>query len=139
MLENMAMFWFVGSAVVALFAFLSVASWASIRAEERKTLERYALLRKLAEQPAESARLILEQLREEEQRTLEKRKVRESGQRLERIQAGVILVAVGIGLVVMLETLADEPGLWTVGLIPGLIGVVVALFALFSPRRREES
>lgn len=132
MLENVAMFMFIGTAVAALFAFLSVASWAGIRAEERKTVERYALLRKVAEQPGESARLVLERLRAEDEKAAERRAMRQSRQRLEKIQAGVVLLVIGGGLAVMLETVGDSPGLWTVGLIPALVGVVLALFAWFS-------
>jgi hypothetical protein len=132
MLENVAMFWFIGAVVVALFAFLSVASWAGIRAEERKTVERYALLRKVAEQPGESARLVLERLRAEDESAAERRAARQARQRLEKIQAGVVLIVVGLGLAVMLETVGDQRGLWTVGLIPGLVGVVLMLFTWFS-------
>jgi Flp pilus assembly protein TadB len=132
MLENLAMFWFIGAVVVALFAFLSVASWAGIRAEERKTVERYTLLRKVAEQPGESARLVLERLRAEDEEAAERRAARRSRQRLEKIQAGVVLIVVGVGLGVMLEAVGDSDGLWTVGLIPGLVGVVLVLFSWFS-------
>lgn len=139
MLENVAMFWFIGAAVVALFAFLSVASWAGIRAEERKTVERYALLRKVAEQPGESARLVLERLRAEDDRAAERRAAREFRRRREQIQGAVVLIATGVGLGTMVETLSDERGLWTVGLIPALIGAVLLVFAWFSHPGRNRS
>jgi hypothetical protein len=136
MLENVAQFLFIGAAVVAVFAFLSVASWASIRADERKTLERYALLRKLAEQPTETARVILEELREEEERRRQARAARQAESWLERLQGGFIVVAVGVGLMVMLEALEPQRGLWTVGLIPAFVGVVLIFFAYFTRRTR---
>lgn len=136
-MEKVAMFLFVSTLVVAVFAFLSVASWAGIRAEERKTLERMALLRKLADQPAESARLVLEHVREEDLRRDRRRALRAQVKWRDGLQMGLVLVAVGVGLGVMLEALSDKPGIWSIGVVPGLVGIVVAIFALMSRPKAE--
>jgi hypothetical protein len=43
---------------------------------------------------------------------------------------GLVTLAVGISLGVMLYYVADEPGVWAVGLIPGAIGLALLLSAL---------
>jgi hypothetical protein len=134
MWDDVAQFLFIGAAVVAVFAFLSVASWAGIRAGERKALERYALLRKLAELPTESARLILEDLRNDEERKRQARAAKQAESWVERLQGGFVVGAVGIGLMVMLQSLEPGQGLWSVGLIPTLVGLVMIVFALFTRR-----
>lgn len=53
---------------IGVFGFLAMGAWASARASERKAQARYALLAKAVEQPAESARLVIEFLREDEAR-----------------------------------------------------------------------
>jgi hypothetical protein len=42
---------------------------------------------------------------------------------------GLVTLAVGIGLGVMLYYIADENGVWAVGMIPGAIGVALLLSA----------
>ena len=43
---------------------------------------------------------------------------------------GLVTLAVGVGLGVFLHLVADEPGVWAVGAIPGAIGVALLLSAL---------
>lgn len=130
-----AFFLFLGAGAVALFAFLSTAHWATTRSEERKALERFALLRKVAEQPGDSARMVLEQLREDERRRDALREVRRERTRHARLQAGVMLIVIGMSLSVMVTRIEPEPGIWTVGLIPFGIGLVIAVFALVDKLR----
>jgi len=40
---------------------------------------------------------------------------------------GLVTLAVGISLSVMLHYIADEPGVWAVGLIPGAIGIALLI------------
>jgi hypothetical protein len=48
---------------------------------------------------------------------------------------GLVTLAVGISLSVMLYYIADEPGVWAVGVIPGAIGIALLLSAfLVRPR-----
>lgn len=136
-MEKVALFLFISTVVVAVFAFLSVASWAGIRSEERRALERMALLRKLADQPVESARLVLGHIRDEDERR-ERRHAQQARLRWrEGLQTGLIFVAVGVGIGVTLAALSDKPGIWAIGVVPALIGVVVALFALMSRPKAE--
>jgi hypothetical protein len=135
--EDVAMFMFVASAVTALFAFLSIASWAGIRAQERKTIERYALLRKIADGPTESARLVLDMMREEDARSAVRQRRREKKARRDALMAGTVVTAVGVALGIMLAAVSPEDATWTVGLIPTAVGVVVTAFAYFG--RPQES
>jgi hypothetical protein len=136
-MEKVALFLFIATVVVAVFAFLSVASWAGIRSEERRALERMALLRKLADQPVESARLVLDHVRDEDLRREQRRAQRARLKWRDGLQAGLILVAVGVGLGGMVEAVSDKPGIWSIGLVPTLVGLVVATFALASRPKAE--
>lgn len=129
-----AMFLFLAAGAVGLFAFLSIAAWSGTQAGERKARDRFALLKTLAEAPGENAQRVLDLLREEDER---QRIRREREERKGYLVGGLILIAVGVALGVMLLAVAGgRSGTWTVGLIPGLIGVVLAAVGVFySPRR----
>jgi uncharacterized protein DUF6249 len=129
-MDDFGQFLFLAAGAVGLFAYLSVVHWADARTRDRQARDRLALLRRIAEQSPESAQLVVEQLRQEEAiaREHERREARKS--RRKEMQAGVILVALGIGFGVMFAVVASkrEP-VWIVGLIPILVGVVVFAFA----------
>ena len=116
---------------IGVFAFLAVGAWAGARASERKAQARYALLAKAAEQPGESAKAVLEFLREDEAR-----REREKATRARRggLQSGAILFAAGLGLSTFLHYIMpnDAKPVWPVGLMLILIGIVVGGFAYFS-------
>ena len=116
-----AMFLFLAAASVAVFAFLSIAVWVSAPAQERKSRDRIALLKTLAESPSENATRVLDMLREEEERRRERK---ERDERKGYILGGLITMAVGVGLAAMLMILGSH-GSWSVGLIPFLIGGVL--------------
>jgi cytochrome c-type biogenesis protein CcmH/NrfG len=122
---------FLAAGAVALFTFLSIAAWSDARARERRTTERYALLRQLAEHPAESAQRVIDYLREEDARLEAEARQKAEKERQGSRGTGVILIATGIGLGVMVASLAPERNAWTVGLIPLLIGVAI----LFTGKR----
>jgi hypothetical protein len=129
-----AMFVFLAAGAVGLFAFLSIAAWAGSQAGERKARDRFALLKALAEVPGENAERVLALLREQEEREGVRR---EREERKGYLVGGLILIAVGLALGVMLGMVAGgKSGTWTVGLIPGLIGVVLTGVAVFSAPRR---
>lgn len=51
---------------------------------------------------------------------------------------GLVTLAVGISLGLMLYYVADEPGVWTVGAIPGAIGIALLLSSfLIRPRNGD--
>jgi Flp pilus assembly protein TadB len=122
MQPNAAMFLFIAAVVVAVFAFLSIAAWTGAQSQERKARDRYALLKVLAEQPGENAQRVLEALREQER---EERQRKETEEQRGYVIGGLATIASGIGISVMVATLAARPGAWTVGLIPLLVGVVL--------------
>jgi hypothetical protein len=55
------------------------------------------------------------------------------------LRRGLIWVALGTGLMILLKKVGDEPGLWTLGLIPALIGAayLVCWAAGLTRERRE--
>ena len=127
---NVALFLFLGAAVVAVFAFCSIVVWVSAPLRERQARERLALLRALAENPGENALRVLEFLREEDARRAMNRARQD---RRGWIVGGLIMMAVGAGLGGMLLAIGAR-GDWTVGLIPFLIGCVLATVgALMKP------
>lgn len=121
MSSDTALFLFLAAASIGLFAFLSIAVWASAPAQERQKRDRMALLKTLAETPGENAVRVLDMLREEEQK---KRDRKDRDERKGFILGGLITMAVGIGLGIML-LIMDHHGAWSLGLIPLLIGAVL--------------
>ena len=141
-MRNAAVFIFLAAAAIAFFGFLIAHHWIDARTAERKARERFALLRKLSEQPAESVQRLIDLVREDDEREA-RREARERAQaRLEELKAGVILVAAGISVAIFLASLTSTKPLWTVGFIPAAVGVGVFGFAYFSGdrggSRREE-
>ncbi len=56
------------------------------------------------------------------------------------LRRGLIWLALGVGLAVPVQRLADEPGIWTVGLVPALIGAAYLLcWAVGLARERREA
>jgi hypothetical protein len=118
---NAALFLFLAATVIALFAFSSIVVWVSTPARERQARDRLALLKTLAEHPGEHTRQVLDFLREEDEARARKK---EREDQRGWIVGGLIVIAVGVGLGVMLGILGDR-GDWTVALIPFLIGCVL--------------
>lgn len=118
---NAAMFLFLAAAVVAVFAFLSIAVWVSAPAQERRARDRMELLKTVAAQQGENASRVLDMLQAEDRRREERRREEE---RRGHILGGLILVAVGVGVGVLLA-LTREGAIWSVGLMLVLIGCVL--------------
>jgi len=117
-------------AMVAIFTFLSIAVWSEERRKEREAHYRNELMKKMLEQPGPAADRILDLMRGEEERaTAQKREGRRLG--------GLVTMAVGVGLALLFWALSPGTGLWTVGLIPFLIGAVIFLFSIFGSRPQE--
>lgn len=123
MWTNTASFLFLAAGAVSLFAFLSVAVWVGAQAHERKARDRFALLKTLAENPGEHSQRVMDLLRQQEE-TAALRKERE--ERRGYLVGGLACIAVGVALSVMVASIDGKPGVWTVGLIPLLVGVVLA-------------
>lgn len=127
----MSLFLFLAVGAVALFTATSIAHWVDARAAERKMSERFALLRKVSDQPAESARLVIDFLREDEAREEQAERRRAQTARKDGIGAGLMVIATGVGLTIMLAAISPNKPVWTVGLIPLLVGAVIFLLAFF--------
>jgi hypothetical protein len=134
MAHNAALFLFLAATVVSVFIFVSIAVWVGTQSEERKTRDRFALLKTLAEHPSESAMRVLEMLREQEARQAE-RKDRE--ERRGFLAGGLVCIATGAGLSLMMMTLSPKEGVWTVGLMISLIGAALVPFGLYRGPRAE--
>jgi len=128
-MEDIGRFLFLAAGAVSLFTFLSIAHWVNIQAVERQARERFALLKKIAEQPTDSAKLVLDLLREDEakERTATERKTVTT--RRDSLQTGAILIALGVAVALAFAIASDRPRLWALGLIPISVGMVVAGFA----------
>ena len=113
--------------VVSMFTFITIAIWIGNRRKERDAFYKSETLRRITEAQGEGPRAALELLREEERlKTLQGRENLKIG--------GVVNLAVGIGLAILLRALVS----WSValsGLIPILIGValLVYVYALAAP------
>jgi Domain of unknown function (DUF6249) len=128
-MDDFGQFLFLAAGAVGLFAYLSVAHWVDARARDRQARDRLALLRRVAEQSPESAQSVLEQLRQEEAIAREHQRREALKSRRNGMQAGAIMIALGIGFGVVFALVARREPVWIIGLIPILIGVVVFAFA----------
>jgi hypothetical protein len=122
-------FVFLSVGAVALFSFIAVSAWADARRKEREAYYRSEVLKKIAETQGGSA--VVDLFREEY--TREQTKHRE-GLKL----GGLINIAVGVGLMVFLA-FQEGAAVSLVGLIPLLIGVVLAAYGWLSGRGEPES
>jgi len=143
-MENLAMMWdgipesfglwmFLSIGAVALFVvFIPLVSWIDSRRKEREAFYKADTLRRLAEATGDGAKAALDLLRGEERlKAIKQREGLKIG--------GLVNVGVGIGLSVMLYSIADGAhGPYLVGLIPGLIGValLVYVFVMAEPIER---
>jgi|SoiMethySBSTD1v2_1073268.scaffolds.fasta_scaffold00233_37 hypothetical protein len=130
-MDDLGQFLFLAAGAVSLFTYLSVAHWVNAQTAERQARDRLGVLRKVAEQPTESAKLVLDMLREEEARARELELKREWKARRDGMQFGTILMALGLGLVAMFA-IATSRRNWVIGLIPIFVGIVVFAFAAFN-------
>lgn len=129
---SMGIFAFVAIIAVAVFTLQSVVHWTNAQSTGRRARERHALLAKLAEQPRDSADLVIALLREEDAKDEARRLDRRRARRAEGMQAGLVLVAAGTGLGVFLAGLDTSEAVWPIGLMLVLIGLVLFAFAYFS-------
>jgi hypothetical protein len=124
-------FVFLSFGAIALFSFIAVATWAGERRREREAYYRSETLKRIAETQAAGGGSALEFLREEEKMALRRKR---EGQKL----GGMITMAVGVGMMILLHAIAgpeDKDRMYLVGMIPLLIGVVLVVYAyLLAPQ-----
>lgn len=120
---GVAVFFFLAIGAIALFTFLSVATWAGTRQQEREAYYKAEMMKKIAEVGGER-NPALEYLREQERIAAAKR---EGGFRL----GGLICIAVGIGLMIMLHELVPMHGVYLTGLIPLFVGIALLVYGIW--------
>jgi hypothetical protein len=124
-----AVFAMLAVGAVAVFGWLSVASWADARRREREAYYRSEILKRIAETQGSGANAALELYREQERAAADKR---HEAYKL----SGVITIGVGIGLMAFLRGVGDQAPAYLVGLIPLLAGVALLLYAyVLAPKR----
>ena len=126
------LFFFLAAGAVSLFSFLSLAAWVEARKSERLSVERLMLYRKLAESPTPSVELVLARLREEDQERNAAAREAARSSRHDSRQGGVMVLAVAVGLSFFLRMIAPDSGVWTIGILVGLIGLVILAFSFGS-------
>ena len=108
--------------VTASLSLVAVIMWLAARMKEREDYYRSETLKKIAESP--SSTTALDYLREADRITARRTR---GGLRL----GGLIAMSIGIGLMVFLRTLTPESGVYTVGVIPLLVGVSLFGYSQF--------
>jgi hypothetical protein len=124
------MYWYIIPvvAIISVFTFVAVATWAENRRKERESYYRHETYRKIMEQQGDAGKGVLALMREEE---LQQQRRRIEGLKL----GGMITFVVGIGAMVFLYFISEEAPVFWAGLIPALIGLVMLLYAfLMVPR-----
>ena len=116
------LFVFLSVGAVALFSFIAVATWADARRKEREAYYRSETLKKVAESQAGAS--VLELFREEQRYADRKRR---EGLKI----GGLVNLAVGLGLMILLGGLVHDEPVYLVGVIPLLIGAALLGYALF--------
>jgi len=108
---------------LAVFSFLSVAVWCGQRRREREAYYRSETLKRIAEsQGGGSAAVVF--LREEDRISLRRRQER-------RKLSGLVTVAVGIGMTILIWAVDRDEPVYIAGLIPILIGLAILSYAYF--------
>ena len=121
--ESFGLWMFLSIGAVALFVvFIPLVSWIESRRKEREAFYKADMMRRLAEASGEGAKAALDLLREEE-------RIKAIKQREGLKIGGLVNLGVGIGLSVMLYSIADgNHGPYLVGLIPMLLGVALLVY-----------
>ena len=107
---------------IATFGSFAVVSWVNARRREREAFYRSEVLKKLADAGPEGSSAALEMFREQ-QRTSDRNRLE-----TQRI-SGLILAAVGVGVMALLRGVATSESAWLSGLIPTLVGAVLLIYS----------
>jgi len=106
--------------------------WAGEKRKEREAFYRSELLKKVIDSPSGSTQSVLEMVKQEEREAQIRRR---EGLKL----AGVILIAAGIGLTVLLAMLEHQEPAWIVGSLPMLVGAALFIYIRFMASPIEKS
>lgn len=123
---GIALFVFLAIGAVALFTFLSVATWAGTRQQEREAYYKADMMKKIAEIGGEH-NPALEYLREQERVKAAKKL---AGIKL----GGLVNIGVGIALMIFFASLTHGERIYAVGTIPLFVGLALLAYAFwFAP------
>ncbi len=103
----------------------AVSVWSENRRKEREEFHRNETYQKMLDGSAESAETVRQMIREEESR---RERQRIDNQALGLKMGGWITTVAGLGLGVFLYFIVPDEPVWLVGLIPLLVGVVLAFY-----------
>jgi hypothetical protein len=124
-------FAFLSVVMISVFSFVSIAVWVEGRRKEREAYYKAESLRRITEMPAESAAQVIAMLQEEE-RLRYNHELDNEWKKLAGIKlGGLINIAVGTALTLLIYYTSENRGASMVGLIPGLIGVALLIYAYF--------
>jgi hypothetical protein len=114
---------FLAVGAISLFGiFLPAATWLDHRQKEREAFYKAETMRRISEAPGAGGNAALELMRQQERSKAIKTR---EGLKI----AGIINIAVGLGLVIFLRALiGNEHPVYLCGLIPGLIGVAMIVY-----------
>ena len=131
-------FAFLGLVIVCVFSFVSIAVWVDGRRKEREAYYKSEGLRRITEMAGEGAAQVIAMLQEEDRLRREREQASEF-KKLEGMKlGGLINIAVGLGLGLMIYYTSENKGASLVGAIPGLIGVALLVYVyLFAARSRR--
>lgn len=109
---------------IAGMAFAIIIIWLTESRKEREAFQRGELLKNIAQSQGDGAERVLETIHRQEEEAQARRR---EGMKL----GGLITLAVGIGLMIFLASVEPDNPVWTVGLIPALVGGALAFYALY--------
>ena len=116
--EAMSAFGFLAVGAIALFTMISISVWSDARRKEREAYYKNDMLKKVAESQGAGAASALELLREEHRlATVQRKQAFKTG--------GLIVAAVGVGLLIFLRALIHDAPIYLVGLMVFLIGAAL--------------
>jgi ferric-dicitrate binding protein FerR (iron transport regulator) len=125
---GIALFVFLAVGAVALFTFLSVATWAGTRQQEREAYYKAEMMKKIAEVGGER-NPALDYLREQERIAAAKRL---GGYKL----GGLVVAGLGLGVLIFLKALLPGQAVYLCGTIFLFIGLALLAYATwFAPER----
>jgi hypothetical protein len=120
---GVALFFFLAIGAIALFTFLSVATWTGTRAAEREAYYKAEMMKKIAEAGGDS-NPALEYLREQERIKAAKRL---GGLKL----GGLVNTGIGLGLMIFLKALVPWAPIYLAGTIVLFIGLALLAYAFW--------
>lgn len=113
--------------MICVFSFISIAVWADARRREREAFYRSETMKKLAESAGTGGATVLEMMREQDRSA---RRRRREGQKL----GGLVVTAIGVGLMAFLRGIDQKQPAYLMGLIPLLVGLSVLAFGLIAEK-----